>query len=99
LIYGTLTILNLPGKPSIICGGENHGFIPDTGTFKDIRDLLKSVFIPALPKDSRARQIAEGANDPVNADSFLRGKAEFDGAAAALLPFPDFIRGWHDPFP
>jgi hypothetical protein len=69
--------------------GENHGFILDTGTFKDIRDLLKSVFIPALPKGSRARQIAEGANDPVNADSYLRGKAEFDGAAAALLLVPN----------
>ena len=69
--------------------GENHGFIVDTGTFKDIRDLLNSVFIPALPKDSRARQIAEGANDPVNADSYLRGKAEFDGAAAALLLVPN----------
>ena len=30
--------------------GENHGFILDTGTFEDIRDLLKSVFIPALPR-------------------------------------------------
>jgi hypothetical protein len=38
--------------------------IPDTGTSKDIRDLLKSVFIPALPKDSRARQIAEGQMIP-----------------------------------
>lgn len=63
--------------------------IPDTETSKDIRDLLKSVFIPALPKDSRARQIAEGANDPVNADSFLRGKAEFDRDAglAEITPF------------
>jgi hypothetical protein len=35
--------------------------IPDTGTSKDIRDLLKSAFIPALPKDSIARQIAEAS--------------------------------------
>ena len=62
--------------------------IPDTGTSKDIRNLLKSVFIPA-PKDSRARQIAEAADDLVNVDSFPRGKAEFDRAAAALLLLPD----------
>jgi hypothetical protein len=63
--------------------------IPDTGTAKDIRNLLKSVFIPAIPKDSSARQIAEAADDPANADSFLRGKAEFDRAAAALKLLPD----------
>jgi CotH kinase protein len=62
--------------------------IPDRGTAKDIRSLLKSVFIPALPKDSRARQIAEAADDPSDADSFLRGKAEFDQAAKALLQLP-----------
>jgi hypothetical protein len=81
--------LNLPGKPSIIRQEKTMDPIPDTGTSKDIRNLLKSVFIPALPKDSRARQIAEAADDPVNADSFLRGKAEFDRAAAALLLLPD----------
>ena len=63
--------------------------IPDTGTAKDLKGLLKSVFISALPKDSRARQIAEAADDPVNVDSFLRGKAEFDRAAAALQQLPD----------
>lgn len=63
--------------------------IPITGTAKDIRQLVKSVFIPALPKDSRARQIAEEADDTTNADSFLRGKAEFDRAAAALMQLPD----------
>jgi hypothetical protein len=62
--------------------------IPDTGTAKDIRNIVKSVFIPALPKDSRARQIAEGADDPTDVDSFLRGKAEFDRAAKALLLLP-----------
>jgi hypothetical protein len=62
--------------------------IPDTGSAKDIRDLVKSVFIPALPKDSRARQIAEGADDPTNLDSYLRGKAEFDRAANALQQLP-----------
>jgi hypothetical protein len=60
--------------------------IPDTRTSNDISHLLKSVFIPAVPKDSRARQIAEAANDPVNADSFLRGKAEFDqGSSRASI--------------
>lgn len=63
--------------------------IPDTGTAKDLRDLIESVFIPALPKDSTARQIAEAADDPVDADSFLRGKAEFERAAAALMLLPD----------
>ncbi|QLQ25825.1 MAG: hypothetical protein HZT41_14000 [Dechloromonas sp.] len=67
--------------------------IPDTGTTKDIRNLVKSVFIPALPKDSRARQIAEDAHDPASADSFLRGKAEFDRAAAALKLLPDSAEG------
>jgi hypothetical protein len=62
--------------------------IPDTGTAKDIRNFVKSVFIPALPKDSRARQIAEEADDRTAADSFLRGKAEFDQAAKALLQLP-----------
>jgi hypothetical protein len=62
--------------------------IPDTGTAKDIRNIVKSVFIPALPKDSRARQIAEGVHDPSAADSFLRGKTEFDQAAKALLQLP-----------
>lgn len=63
--------------------------IPDSGTTKDIRNLVKSVFIPALPKDSRARKIAEEADDPANADSFLRGKAEFERAAAALKLLAD----------
>ena len=63
--------------------------IPDTGTTKDIRNLVKSVFIPALPKDSNARKIAEEAHDPASADSFLRGKTEFDRAAAALKLLPD----------
>jgi len=67
--------------------------IPDSGTTKDIRNLVKSVFIPALPKDSRARQIAEEAHDPASADSFLRGKAEFDRAAAALKLLPDSSEG------
>jgi len=62
--------------------------IPDTGTAKDIRKLVKSVFIPALPMNSWARQIAEAADDPTDADSFLRGKAEFDQAAKALLELP-----------
>jgi hypothetical protein len=62
--------------------------IPEAGTAKDIRKLVKSVFIPALPKDSMARQIAEAADDPNDADSFLRGKAEFERAAKALLLLP-----------
>jgi CotH kinase protein len=62
--------------------------IPDTGSAKDIRDLVKSVFIPALPKDSRARQIAAAADDPSHLDSYLRGKAEFDQAAKALQQLP-----------
>src|SRR4029077_14195572 len=41
--------LNLPGKPSIIRQEKTMDPIPDTGTSKDIRNLLKSVFIPALP--------------------------------------------------
>src|SRR5512133_861691 len=63
--------------------------IPDTGTAKDIRSLVKSVFIPALPKDSRAREIAEGADESVDEDSFLRGKEEFEGAAKVLQQLPD----------
>jgi hypothetical protein len=63
--------------------------IPDSGTTKDIRNLVKSVSIPALPKDSRARKIAEEAHDPASGDSFLRGKAEFERAAAALMLLPD----------
>ncbi len=62
--------------------------IPDTGTAKDIRNLVKSVFIPALPKESRAREIAQAADDPASADSFLRGKDEFDRAAEALQQLP-----------
>ena len=57
--------------------------IPDSGTTKDIRNLVKSVFIPALPKDSRARKIAEEADDPANADSFLRGKADAPAGIAS----------------
>ncbi len=67
--------------------------IPDSGTAKDIRNIVKSVFIPALPKDSRARQIAEGVHDPSAANSFLRGKAEFDQAAKALLQLPGSAQG------
>lgn len=63
--------------------------IPDTATTKDIEDLLQSVFIPALPKDSRARQIAEAAEDTGIPDSLSRGKSDFSQAAAALLLLPD----------
>jgi hypothetical protein len=44
---------------------------------------------PGAPKDSRARKIAEEAHDPASGDSFLRGKAEFERAAAALMLLPD----------
>ena len=68
---------------------EKIGTIPDTGKAKDIRSLVKSVFIPALPKNSRAREIAEGADDSTDADSFPRGKEEFERAAKALQQLPN----------
>lgn len=62
--------------------------IPDTGTLKDLRDLLGLVFIRALPQGSRARQIAEQAADPSNSDSYLRGASEFERAAETLRQLP-----------
>ena len=37
--------------------------VPGTGTSTDIRDLLQSVFIPALPTDSRARELQPVVDD------------------------------------
>jgi hypothetical protein len=51
------------GKPSIIQEEKTMDAVPATGTSTDVGNLLQSVFMPALPKDSRARELQPLVDD------------------------------------
>ena len=58
-----------------------------TGTSTDIRDLLQSVFIPALPTDSRARELHDDTwtDDVGNLIGYIYiGAADHPGDDAAV---------------